>query len=128
MLELKGRQLTKIREIRDALIQSGCDRLDAQAAALGISRSTAWHMLWGSYKGSGLSSSVIIRMLGSPDLKPVVRVKILEYVRDKSQGRYGGTKQQLRRFIRRMKEHDCCRVAIESLSESEDLPTGESGR
>src|SRR5262245_5435901 len=126
VLELKDRQVNKIREIRDALIQSGADRLDAQAAALGISRSTTWHMLWGSYKGSGLSSPVIVRMLASPDLRPAVRAKILEYVRDKSRGHYGGTKQQLRRFVRRMKEHDCCRVAIESLSDSGDFRTWES--
>src|SRR3954465_13017108 len=85
-----------------------------RAAVLGISRSTTWNVLSGAHKASGLSASVIIRMLAAPNLKPTVRAKILEYVGEKSRGNFGGAKQRLRKFVGRVREHDFSRSAIES--------------
>ena len=61
--EMKARQTAKIREIGDALRLAGYVGLDAQAAVLGLSRSTAWSILQASHKTSGLTASVINRML-----------------------------------------------------------------
>src|SRR4051794_26904153 len=111
ILELKARQAAKIKEIRSALIAEGFNSLDGQAAVLGLSRSTTWSVLSGSHKGSGLSASVVTRMLATQHLKPSVRAKILEYIREKSSGEYGGAKPRLREFVKRMREHDLGRLA-----------------
>jgi hypothetical protein len=100
--ELKARQTAKIGEIRGALISDGFDHLDQQAEALGLSRSTTWTILKATHKSSGLSASVLSRMLASPRLSPRVRAKINEYIDQKSAGLYGGSKQCLRRFVDRV--------------------------
>jgi hypothetical protein len=95
--EAKARQSSKIRELRIALRSAGLIRLDKQARALGLPRSTTWKILKGDHKASGLSAMVISRMLSAPRLPPVVRTKILEYVREKTDGLYGhGTREVLR--------------------------------
>ena len=63
--------------------------LDDQANALGLSRSTTWTILKGRHKASGLSADIINRMLAAPRLPPLVRAKVLEYVEEKTAGRYG---------------------------------------
>jgi hypothetical protein len=100
--EMKARQARKLREIRDALIAAGVHSLDEQAAVLRLSRSTAWTVLQGNHKGSGLSATIINRMLAAPGLPPPVRDKILEYVEAKAAGLYGHSKAQRRRFIARV--------------------------
>jgi hypothetical protein len=117
VLDLKARQAAKLKEIRAALVATGCDGLDAQASMLGLSRSTTWSVLSGTHKGSGLTASVVLRMLATPHLKPAIRVKILEYIWEKSSGEYGGTKLRLRQFVRRMREHDCSRLAVENFND-----------
>jgi hypothetical protein len=99
---MKARQAAKMREIRDALEAEGCTRLDQQAKILGLSRSTAWTVLMGSHKSSGLSANVIRRMLSAPRLHASVRGKILEYVQEKASGQYGGNTARLRQFLRRV--------------------------
>jgi len=99
---MKARQTTKIREFGDALIASGISTLDEQAKALGVPRSTAWSLLRADHKASGLSATVINRMLAAPQLPALVRVIILEYVAEKVAGRYGHNKIQLRRFAERL--------------------------
>jgi oligoribonuclease (3'-5' exoribonuclease) len=79
-------------------VHAGFRTIAAQAQALGLSRSTAWAIFQGQHKGSGLSSSVIERMLKSPELPAPVRAKILEYVEEKSAGLYGGSLAQRRKF------------------------------
>ena len=96
--EAKARQSNKIRELRLALRRAGLIGLDEQAQALGLPRSTTWKILKGGHKASGLSAMVISRMLSAPRLPPVVRTKILEYVREKTDGVYGHGKRQLLRF------------------------------
>jgi hypothetical protein len=101
--EAEARQSSKIRELRFALRRAGLIGLDEQAQALGLPRSTAWKILKGGHKASGLSAMVISRMLSEPRLPPVVRTKILEYVREKADGLYGHGKRELLRFSARIR-------------------------
>jgi hypothetical protein len=95
----KARQSCAIRELSDALDAAGFVKLDEQAKVLGLCRSTTWTILKGSHKGSGLSATTINRTLAAPHLPALVRAKILEYVEEKTAGRYGHSKTQRRKFI-----------------------------
>ena len=99
---MKTRQSSKIREVAEAVKSAGFLTLDEQAIALGLSRSTAWTILKASHKASGLSASIINRMLAAPELPPLVRTKILEYVEEKAAGLYGGSRSQRRKFSARL--------------------------
>ena len=100
--DMKARQTAKIQELGQALIDAGFRALDAQADALGLSRSTAWTILKTCHKGSGLSAAIIERMLGSSKLPPRARAIIVEYVEEKSFGLYGGSRRQQQRFAVRL--------------------------
>src|SRR5437870_3903816 len=63
---MKARQSSKIRELVEAVKSAGFSTLDEQAKALGLSRSTAWTIRKTSHKASGLSASIINRMLAAP--------------------------------------------------------------
>ena len=95
---MKARQCSKIAELRWALEQSGHHSLDKQASALGLGRSTTWAILQASHKGSGVSGSVIKRMLRSPTLPPAAKKWIAEYVSEKLSGAYGHSIKRLRIF------------------------------
>jgi predicted DNA-binding transcriptional regulator AlpA len=95
-------QIAKIREIGLALRASGYLELNNQAEALGLCRSTTWAVLQANHKHSGLSASVIHRMLRSQRLPRSVRAKVLEYVEQKLAGRYGHNVKQLANFSRRL--------------------------
>jgi hypothetical protein len=95
---LKARQCAKIAEFRQALIASGFDSVDAQAAVLGLSRSSTWMILNRNHKASGLSCSVINRIMRSTRLPSAARGKLEEYVQEKLMGKYGHRRQCLRRF------------------------------
>ena len=69
----KARQRVKIGELRQALLDAGFVYLDQQAGALGLTRSTTWSVLKGAHKATGLTASVIRRMLSSPTLPPDAR-------------------------------------------------------
>jgi len=84
---MRERQRAKIRQFGDALAAMGLRTLDKQADALALSRSTTWNLLKGKHKGSGISPTIINRMLASPRLPPRVRATILEYVAEKAAGR-----------------------------------------
>jgi hypothetical protein len=58
--------------------------------------------LHGNHKKSGLSASLLGRMLKSPQLPPSIRAKIIEYVEAKVAGELGHNKIQLRRFRARL--------------------------
>jgi hypothetical protein len=96
---MKARQSAKMREIADALSSVGVCGLDAQADLLGIGRSTAWTILRGSHKSTGISPAVISRMLKADALPASVRAKIVEYANEKAAGAYGHNRLQRRRFI-----------------------------
>ncbi len=72
---------------------------DDQARVLGPSRSTTWTIIQAQHKCSGLSASVIRRMLSQPGLPTLVRPQIDEYVDEKSAGMYGHRHEQVRRFV-----------------------------
>src|SRR5258706_7419222 len=98
----KARQSAKIKEIADSLRSVGYLKLDQQAKALGLGRSTTWTLVRTSHKGSGLSAAVINRMLQAPEVPPVVRDKILEYLRERLAGLHGHNPSQCRRFAARL--------------------------
>jgi len=95
-------QSAKIRELGDALVATGFLTLDQQAKALGLARSTTWTIVKANHKASGLSATVINRMLTAPQLPPLVRAKILEYTEEKAAGSYGHSKILRRRFTARL--------------------------
>jgi hypothetical protein len=102
LAEMKARQAAKLRELKEALIAAGMTSLDEQAEALGLGRSTAWTILRGNHKASGLSARTINRMLAAPGMSPQVRAKILEYVKEKAIGEYGHGEIRRRRFVARL--------------------------
>ena len=99
---MNARHLSKIKELKDALVSSGFLTLDRQSKALGLARSTTWTILRATHKNSGLSAATINCMLRAPQLPSVVRTKVLEYVKEKSDGLYGHSALQRRRFIARL--------------------------
>ena len=101
-VRMKARQSSKIRELAKAVESAGFLTLDEQARALGVPRSTAWTIRRASHKASGLTASIINRMLGAPQLPPLARSKIVEYVEEKVAGFYGGSRNQLRNFAARL--------------------------
>lgn len=103
--ERKNLQREKIREIGEALIASGFGHVEEQSRILNVPRSTAWVILQAKHKASGLSASIIQRMLASSDLPPTVRRKVFEYVDEKTNGLYGDSKPQLLRFRTRLVEY-----------------------
>jgi hypothetical protein len=111
--EMKARQTSKIRELGDALISTGFLTLDNQAKALGLSRSTTWTILKANHKSSGLSAAIINRMLVSPQLPPLARSIILEYIEEKAVGLYGGSRTQRHRFAARLSIRGVVRAVSE---------------
>jgi predicted DNA-binding transcriptional regulator AlpA len=91
-------QRLKIEEIGTTLAECGFVALDEQAYVLGLSRSTTWIVLRGTYKNSGLSAITINRMLDTGRLPPRVRLKLLEYIAEKMSGAYGDQKHRLKAF------------------------------
>ena len=65
--------------ITEALIQSGYRSLDAQARALGISRSTAWTIISGKHKRGRLHVNTTVKMLANPALPVQVRAVVEAY-------------------------------------------------
>ena len=102
--DLKARQSAKIRQLGEALVAAGYHGLDDQARVLGLSRSTTWTILKASHKSSGLSAAIINRMLASPQLPSSVKLKIFEYIEEKSAGLYGDGKTGLKKFAARVPE------------------------
>jgi hypothetical protein len=95
---MKARQSAKIAELRKILEQAGYRSVSEQAVVLGLSRSTTWALSKANHKASGVSGSIIKRMLRSADLPPAVRQWIDEYVREKLAGKYGHRRNRLRIF------------------------------
>ena len=100
--EMKARQSSKIRELAEAVEAAGFLTPDEQAKILTLPRSTAWTIRRGSHKASGLSASIINRMLAAPMLPLLVRAKILEYVEERAAALYGGSRSQCRRVTTRL--------------------------
>ena len=102
LFEIKARQSSEIRELGRILVEAGFVSLDAQAEVLGLPRSTAWTILRGQHKCSGLSVKIINRMLSTPHLPAPVRAKIMEYIEARLAGRFGHNNMQRRKFYARV--------------------------
>jgi hypothetical protein len=103
--EMKARQCKKLAELRAAVVAGGFDTAAKQSSALGLSRSSAWKILKGDHKQSGLSASTINRMLACPDLPPDARKIISEYLFEKLQGAYGHQATRLKTFRAKLREN-----------------------
>jgi hypothetical protein len=119
--EMRARQNLKIGAIKNALRSAGFLALDEQAGVLGLSRSTTWTILRGKHKSSGLSAAIINRMLGTPQLPSLVRIKILEYVGEKNAGLYGHTSSQLRKFKARLSMQEAATAMSEEATPKSSL-------
>ena len=95
---MKARQCAKIAELRKILEQAGYRSVSEQAVVLGLSRSTTWALLKANHKASGVSGSILKRMLRSAGLPLAVRQWIYEYVGEKLAGKYGHRRSRLRIF------------------------------
>ena len=103
LAEAKARQSIKIRELAASLKRAGVASLDAQAQALGIARSTAWTILRGRHKTSGISAKVVLRILASPGLPPGARDALIAYIDEKNAGAFGHGERERRKFATRLK-------------------------
>ena len=115
----KLQQSAKIREIGEALAASNVRTLDHKAEVLGLSRSTTWALLQGNHKSSGLSVMVINRVLATPGLPPEVRVKVIEYIEEKTAGHYGHSKFVRRKFVNRLSAEHIDRAYLEGILEGQ---------
>ena len=77
---------TTIQQIADALIADGYCSLDAQAKALGVHRSTAWTIVKTKHKLGRLSLKTTNSMLANQKLPPSVRIVVLQYLAERSDG------------------------------------------
>ena len=98
----RTQQRLKIEEIGTTLAQCGFVALDEQAYVLGLTRSTAWTVIRGKHKTSGLSATTINRMLATGRLPLRVRLTLLEYIAEKMSGAYGDQKHRLEVFASRI--------------------------
>ena len=102
---MKERQCGKLQALRQALIDAGFQSLDQQAAALGLCRSTAWTVVQGQHKASGLSAAIVNRIMASPRLPQSASTVLLEYIKEKAAGVYGHSGEQTDRFCRNLEEN-----------------------
>jgi Mn-dependent DtxR family transcriptional regulator len=80
------RKYIVLQQIREALVQSGYTKLDQQAKALGVHRSTAWTIIKTRHKLGRLSAKTTQRILANPDTPPSVRSVIQKYLAERSLG------------------------------------------
>ena len=78
--------IVDLQQIREALVQSGYTKLDQQAKALGVHRSTAWTIIKTRHKLGRLSAKTTQRILANPDTPPSVRSVIQKYLTERSLG------------------------------------------
>ena len=83
--------------IREALIACGYTKLDQQAKALGINRSTAWTIINTKHKLGRLHNKTTQRILANPNTPPPVRVVVLRYLAERS----GGSMRRRRNLVRK---------------------------
>src|SRR5262245_37736990 len=73
-----------LRQISDALIACGYTKLDEQAKALGVSRSTAWTIVKTKHKLDRLNKKTTTRILANPETPLSVRSVIQQYLTERS--------------------------------------------
>jgi hypothetical protein len=84
--QARGKYTTKIQHIADALVAAGYTSLDEQAKALGVHRATAWTIIKTKHKLDRLNTGTTNRMLANPRLPPSVRIVLLRYLTERSNG------------------------------------------
>ena len=99
---MRSKQSERLNELRTVLIASGLGSIDRQATALGLSRSTAWFILHGTHKWSGLHPALLVRILSSERLPPSARAVILTYIQERCRGDYGHSAALREKFIERL--------------------------
>ena len=114
---MQSKQSERLKELRTVLIASGLGSVDGQATALGLSRSTAWFILHGTHKWSGLHPTLLVRMLSSERLPPAARGVILTYIQERCRGDYGHSAALREKFIERL---EC--LGLELGSDSKMVP------
>lgn len=95
---IKLQQCAKIAELGQALLAAGLQSTESRARALGLCRSTTWTILKAGHKSTGLTASIIRRILDSPELPSGAKQVIEQYVALKLAGAYGHDKKQVQRF------------------------------
>jgi len=100
----RAAQAEKIDQIRAALASCDCHTLDSQALALGLCRSTTWHLLTGGHKHCGLTGDVVNTILSHQTLPEQVRSVVLDYVQRKLAGEYGHSADAIARFRVRLRK------------------------
>ena len=91
-------QQRRILEISEILSRHGYCTVNQQARILNVPRSTAWTILRPTHKHSGLTVRVLRRILSSRELPPEARQKVLDYLHEKADGRFGSNRNCQRRF------------------------------
>jgi hypothetical protein len=122
---MRSKQSERLKELQTALFDSGLGCLDRQAAALGLSRSTAWFVLHGTHKSSGLRPALLLRMLSSERLPPQARAVILTYIQERCRGDYGHSSALRRKFCERL---ECLGLKLTPGSETVPHERARSGR
>jgi hypothetical protein len=74
---------TGLQDISAALIACGYTKLDKQAKALGVRRSTAWTIVTMKHKLGRLSSKTTNRILANPELPLSVRIIVRRYIAER---------------------------------------------
>ena len=72
-----------LQQIKEALIKSGHSKLDQQAKALGLHRSTAWTIVKAKHKLGRLNAKTARRILANPHTPPHVRSVIQKYLAER---------------------------------------------
>jgi hypothetical protein len=83
----------ELQHISEALIASGYTKLDAQAKALGLHRSTAWTIVKTKHKLDRLSTKTTKRILANPELPLSVRSVVQTYLAERFDAAAKQTKQ-----------------------------------
>jgi len=99
---LKMRQTRKIAEIGEALRAAGILSLNAQAAVLGLTRSTTYTVVCAEHKSTGLSAKIISQTLRSPCCPYLFELKSRNMPKKRPLRLYGSTKRQQRQFLSRL--------------------------
>jgi hypothetical protein len=87
MGETRRNKISRIDNIREALVTSGYTSLDQQAKALGIHRSTTWTIIKNKHKLGRLSAKTTSRILANPETPPSVRAVVLRYLSERGESR-----------------------------------------
>jgi hypothetical protein len=74
----------RLQDISEALTKSGYTKLDQQAKALGLCRSTAWTIMKTKHKLGRLSFKTTNSMLANPETPPAVRTLVEKYLSERS--------------------------------------------